>query len=207
VPVALDDACKLLSGEFATAAIDAMKVGDKHYFTQVGVGIDALMIRDTGTEAKQRFGRVAYLWTGFTRLVGFQPRRFFLTVDGKSIKTRASEVLVANCGTLGLKPLTWGPNIRLDDGRVDLCVVRAGSMWDYLRVSWHVLRKTHRDDPKLHYRKVERSVILRTRKPLPVQADGEIIGETPVEVTVVAGAVKVAVPSNAPSPPPSEPEA
>lgn len=206
VPVELDAACGLLAGDFATRSVDAIKFGDRHFFTQVGVGIDALMIRDTGREAKKRFGRLAYLWTGFSRLLGFEPRRFFLSIDdGGEIKTRASQVLIANSGTLGQKPLTWGPGIELDDGAVDVCVIRAGSTWDYLRLSWHVLRGKHRDDPKLHYRKARRSVAIRTHKPLPVQADGEVVGQTPVTVTIVPGALRVVVPkadASSGSPPP-----
>lgn len=195
IPTDLVAACELLAGDFATTPVDAMKVGDRHFFTQVGVGIDALMIRDTKREDKKRFGRLAYLWTGLARLIGFQPRRFYLAIDGREeIKTRASQVLVANSGTLGQKPLTWGPDIELDDGAADVCVIRAGSIWDYARLSWHVLRGKHNDDPKLHYRKAEKSVAIRTKKPLPVQADGEVIGETPVEVTVVPAAVRVCVP-------------
>ncbi len=194
VPTDLNEACALIAGEFATAPVDAMKVKDAHYFTQVGVGIDALMIRDTKTEDKKRFGRLAYMWTGAVRLIGFQPRRFTLTIDGKAVKARASQVLVANCATLGQKPLTWGPNIKVDDGQVDVCVIRAGSLWDFARVSWNVLRGTHRDDPKLHYRKASKAVTIHTRKPLPVQGDGEVIADTPVEVQVVKGAVRVVVP-------------
>ena len=194
IPVNLDAACGLLAGNFAAKSVDAMRIGDRHYFTQVGVGIDALMIRDTGREAKRRFGRVAYLWTGFTKLIGFQPCRFLLEVDGKPIKTKASQVLIANCGTLGQPPLTWGPDIRPDDGRLDLCVMRAATVWAYLRISWNVLRRSHRSNPKLHYFRVERSATIGTRKPMPVQADGEIVGDTPVVVSIVAGAVQVAVP-------------
>ena len=194
IPIDLDEACALLAGDFATTPVDAMKVGDRHIFTQVGVGIDAMMIRDTSTAYKKRFGRIAYLWTGLTRIVGFQPRRFVLTIDGREVRTMASQVLVANSGTLGQPPLTWGPDIRPDDGRVDLCIVRAATLWHYLRLTWNVVRHSHRDDPKLRYFPVSRSVRIASRRPVPVQGDGEVLGETPVEVAVVPGAIRVVVP-------------
>ena len=68
VPVELDEAVTLASSGGLTRTIDAIKVRDRHYFTQVGVGIDAFMIRDTTHEQKRRFGRVAYLWTACVRL-------------------------------------------------------------------------------------------------------------------------------------------
>ena len=128
-----------------------MKVGGKHYFTQVGVGIDALMIRDTKREHKRRFGRLAYLWTALTRLLGFQPRRFLIEVDDRQERRRASQVVVANSGTLGQPPFRWGPDIRPDDGRLDVCIVRARTLLDYLSLAWHVVRGQHGRDPNMRY--------------------------------------------------------
>ena len=47
---------------------------------------------------------------------------------------RASQVVVANVGMLGQPPFRWGPDIRPDDGRIDVCVVRARTGLDYLRL-------------------------------------------------------------------------
>jgi diacylglycerol kinase family enzyme len=82
IPVDVDGACRLLAGPHEIRSIDAMRVRDEHYFTHVGIGLDALMIRDTSREVKKRFGRIAYIWTVFTHLLGFQPRRFRLVVGG-----------------------------------------------------------------------------------------------------------------------------
>jgi diacylglycerol kinase (ATP) len=197
VPLDLGLASWLLAGEHDLATIDAMKVGDRHYLTQVGVGLDALMIRDTSTEQKRRYGKVAYLWTALSRLAGHQSRRFFLEVDGREIKTRASQVIVANVGTLGQPPFRWGPDIRLDDGRLVVCISKAKTLLHYLALVWHVVRHKHKADPNVRYFKAARAVSIATRKPQPVQADGELIGETPVRVEVVAGALKVVVPRRA----------
>jgi diacylglycerol kinase (ATP) len=202
IPVDLEGACTLLSGPHAVARIDAMVVEGRHYYTQVGIGIDALMIRDTKREDKRRFGRVAYLWTGFTRLIGFQPRRFSISVDDRPSRARASEVVLANCGTLGQPPLRWGPNIRPDDGRITVCVIRARTLIDYLVLAGHVVLGRPRSSRHVTYLVAERTVAVAADKPLPVQADGEIIGETPIEVKVVPGDVRVVVPEEGiPAPP------
>jgi diacylglycerol kinase (ATP) len=195
IPVALESACELLASPHATTRIDAMRIGDACYFTQVGVGIDALMIRDTKREHKRRFGRLAYLWTAATRLVGFQPRRFVVVTDGREKRVRASEIVVANCGILGQPPFRWGPDIRLDDGRLDVCVVRARNLVDYLKISWYVITARHKRSPNVRYLSARRNVAIAARRPLPVQGDGEIIGETPVTVDVVPNAVVVIVPA------------
>ncbi|MEO6808708.1 MAG: diacylglycerol kinase family protein [Isosphaeraceae bacterium] len=194
IPVNLEAACTLLAGAHTLADIDAMRINNQHYFTQVGVGIDALMIRDTKTEHKRQFGRAAYLWTAGTRLIGFQPRRFTLEVDGQTIRRRASQVVLANVGTLGQPPFRWGPGIRPDDARIDVCIVRARTFWHYVALAWHVVRGEHRQDRNVRYFVARQSVTVSLTKPLPVQADGEVIGETPILMQVVPKAVRVVAP-------------
>jgi YegS/Rv2252/BmrU family lipid kinase len=194
IPLDLDAACALLAGDFAIASIDAMTVRGKHVYTQLGVGLDALMIRDTTRESKRHFGRLAYLATAVVRLLGFQPRRFRLFVDGTERRPRASQILLANCGTLGQPPLRWGPEIRPDDGRIDICIVRAQTLLDYLGLARDVVLGRHHCNRNVRYLKAERIVAVSTKRPLPVQADGEIIGATPIEVRVVPRALRVVVP-------------
>lgn len=199
IPLNVASAARLLVEGHRVATIDAMKVGGKHYLTQVGVGLDALMIRDTSTEGKKRFGKLAYLWTAATRLAGHQPSRFHLVVDGKPIKTSASQLIVANVGTLGQPPFRWGPHIRVDDGTLDVCISKARHLGHYIRLVWNLLRKRLKADPNVRYYHAKTSVEITTRHPKPVQADGEIIGETPVTVELVPGALRVIAPEASPN--------
>jgi YegS/Rv2252/BmrU family lipid kinase len=198
LPLEPDEACALLASSQETATLDVMRVGGRPFFTQVGVGLDSLMIRDTDTGSKQRLGRLAYLWTGAVRLAGFQPRRFLIRIDDHGDRQmRASQVLVANVGTLGQPPFQWGPGIRPDDGELTVCVLRARSVLAYLRLALSVARGAQKADPSTRYFKVKNRVrigMTRASSPLPVQADGEIIGQTPVDIELLAGAVRVVVP-------------
>jgi diacylglycerol kinase family enzyme len=103
-------------------------------------------------------------------------------------------VLIANGGLLGMPPFRWGPHIRPDDGRIDVCVLSARSLSDYLRVGWQVLIGHRRRSPNIRYYSAERSVVVDADRPLPIQGDGEILGETPVRVQVIPDAVAVVVP-------------
>jgi diacylglycerol kinase (ATP) len=196
IPLDVNLACGLLVGDHEVARIDVMKVGGRHYLTQVGVGLDALMIRDTPAEHKRRFGKAAYLWTAARHLFGHQPQRFFLEIDGKSRKTRASQVIVANVGTLGQPPFRWGPDIQVDDGMLDVCVVKAKTLLHYGALFWHVIRGKHRADPNVRYDRARHSVAITSNKVTLVQADGEVLGETPVRIEVVPGALRVIVPKH-----------
>lgn len=194
IPFDPEEACRLLAGDHALARIDVMELAGKHYVTQVGVGLDAEMIRDTPDERKRRFGRVAYVWTAVTRILGFRRHRFTLEVDGRTTRVKGMQVLVANSGTLGQRPFRWGEDIRPDDGRLDVCVIHAQSLAGLVALGWHFVRGRHRQAPDARYLAATREVTVSTARPMPVQADGEIVGETPVTVRIVPGAVRVVVP-------------
>jgi diacylglycerol kinase family enzyme len=195
IPLDLTGACALLDSQANTTSVDAMKVGDQYFVLQIGIGIDSLMIRDTDRQSKRRFGRAAYMWTAFTRLFGYQPTRFTILADGKRMRPRASQVLIANGGVLGIPPFRWGPNIRPDDGKIDVCIVSARTALDYLGLIWHTILGQQRRDRNVRYLTAERSIVISADQPLPIQADGEIIGDTPIQIEVIPDALKVIVPA------------
>ena len=57
-----------------------------------------------------------------------------------------------------------------------------------------MIRGRHRQDRNIQLLTARRAVAIHTDRPLPVQGDGEVIGETPLEVQVVPRAVRVIVP-------------
>lgn len=194
IPLDLDDALALLTGEHEVTRLDMIRVGDRRFVLNVGAGIGSLSMRDTEREWKQRLGMLAYALTTMRILLGFQPRIFDLTIDGQTRRMRASEVMVANSPAVGSPDVRLGADVHLDDGRLDVCVVRARSILDYLRVVWDVLLRRQDESRNVRCIPVDHSVRIDARRTLPVEADGEIIGETPVEATFEPSAVRVVVP-------------
>jgi YegS/Rv2252/BmrU family lipid kinase len=197
IPLELDGALGLLMGDHAITNMDAMRIRDQFFVLNIGIGISALMMRDTERDIKRRFGRIAYLWTGLGKLLGLRLRRFTVEVDGQSSRLRASEVLIVNSGGLGEPYFHWEPHIHLDDGRIDVFVLRARTAPDYLRVVWGLLLGRQKRDPNVRFLSAERSIAIKVDRPLPVQADGDVIGQTPIQVQVVPNALQVIVPATA----------
>ena len=205
VPTDLAGACRLAAAPWVERdgaaktsrlrAIDAMKVGERHYLTQVGVGIDALMIQNTSTEAKRRLGKLAYMMSAVTHILAFKVHRFTVMIDGRTRKLKAAQIVVANTGMMGQPPFRWGPDIDPGDGRLNVCYVNPAKVRDFMRLFWVVFRGHREKTPHIRHESFEREMTIRSRHPLPVQADGEILGDTPVTITVVRDALQVVVPA------------
>jgi diacylglycerol kinase family enzyme len=88
------------------------------------------------------------------------------------------------------------PEIRIDDGKWSLCTIRVRTILDYLRVAGKIISGRPQNTPELTCQDAFREINIQTRQPLPIQADGEIIGQTPVTVKLVPGAFDFLVPEN-----------
>ena len=86
------------------------------------------------------------------------------------------------------------PHAQLDDGKLDVCIVRAMS-----RAKLFCLFPTVYFGKHLGFREVEYSQTetarLETESPIDVYADGEYVCQTPVEFNVARNALKVVVPA------------
>jgi diacylglycerol kinase (ATP) len=197
IPLDVDRAiATLLAGD--RRRVDLGRLPDGRFFAvAAGVGIDARMVRDTPGWMKRRLGVLAYAITAaHAALAAVLRRDFFrvwLTVDGAVYDRQAAAAIVANFGAILHDRITFGPGIQSDDGVLDACVYSPRSLGDALRIMWRLLRKDFRSDECILYRS-GRHIRLDTDPHLQVQADGELLGETPIEVEVVPLAALFLVP-------------
>ena len=185
-------AARLLAHPKGRRALDVMRVQDRHFVVQIGLGLDALMIRDTPRTHKRRWGRLAYLLVGLSHLIGFRVHRFQLWIDDQPRYTkRGLQLVVANSGTLGQEGFHWGPNISPDDGVLNVCLVGARTWRHLLDVAWAFFRGRAHHHRRIHHFEARRRITLDSRPRLPVQADGEVIGTTPLTIELVPRALAV----------------
>lgn len=194
IPLSMPEALALILGEHRLRAIDVIAMGDRHYVMNVSAGFTPVVMRETHSTGKKRFGMLAYLWQGIKHLSGIQRHRYRLRLDGRDLPVRASEVMVANAGRIGTTQMRWGEDIRPDDGELSVCVVRARTLADYVRLGLNLLLRRSDQDPSLRCLSARDSVEIGAERPIPVQGDGEPAGHTPVSLRLLPAAVEVIVP-------------
>jgi diacylglycerol kinase (ATP) len=193
VPDDVDDAVAVIASAPRSRKIDAMRIGRRMFVLNASVGISAAVIGGTTRKDKNRFGRIAYLGTTISKMFSFKPRYLAVATDGMAHEYRAVEVAIMNCGMLARMLYPKGPEIRIDDGHLDVWILGLKTIHDYPRYI-RGLMLGRPVDLLARFINAEGSVTIRSNVPLPVQADGDIIGTTPVDVELLPGAVTVLVP-------------
>lgn len=172
----------LLSGD--EVRLDLGRLADGRRFAiGVGVGLDATMIAEAPARLKRRFGFMAYVIGGYKAVLRNQRFNLRLTVDGHIYERQASAVLVANFGAVLNDLISFGDGIRYDDGLLTACVFSPAGLRDSLRILWRMIRRDFREDRCLFY-KSGREFRVETFPRMRAEADGELLHETPVTVSV-----------------------
>jgi YegS/Rv2252/BmrU family lipid kinase len=112
--------------------LDVGRFNGERFGVMAGAGFDASMIRQADGGLKDRFGRVAYVWTG-SKSLRAKPFKAKIAVDGVPWYTGAAScILVGNVGRLfgGIEVFE---DARPDDGRLEIGVVNADGVADWVR--------------------------------------------------------------------------
>jgi len=209
LPVALDEAVgaaltgrnrRIDVGELVIGEVDAQgesvnggELVTEHFLVMGGMGLDALIMGGTNEVLKQRVGWAAYLLTGVKHLVSPEFRTQLRLDSEPEFKRRARAVVIGNCGRL-LGGLVLMPDARVDDGKLDVVIASPRGFVGWAPVIARVLTRRRKGHATLDH-KVCREVRVRVDRPLPVQVDGDVVGEaTEINASLRPAALTVRVP-------------
>ena len=194
--IPLDDTDAAIDGLLASLSgsprvIDAGLVRHGDLSTWFGcvlsAGFDATVNERANLMTRPR-GRSRYVFALLRELATLQPIPYTVVADGQPLQTDALLIAVANNRSFGGR-MRIVPHARLDDGRLDLFVVAEMSRSRFLRVFPRVFSGRHTDLEEVSFRPVQTVTI--DAPGVVAYADGERLGPLPVEITVVAGALRV----------------
>jgi YegS/Rv2252/BmrU family lipid kinase len=194
VPFNVPRAVKLMTGNHKIKKLDLMAVGETYQAMNLSIGVSSSMIAGTGRNLKRKWGNMAYFSSLFKQIFGLQQRRYTIIADGRRYRGRAAEIFVANYGVVGMNAIEAALEIKPDDGKVDVLILRARTILDLPALFWQMLVRHNKRTPKYRQIAVEKSLVIHTSPPEIAQSDGEIIGKTPVTIKVLPRCVNVIVP-------------
>jgi len=194
VPYNVARAVKVMTGEHRIKKLDLMAVGDTYHAMNLSIGVSSFMVAGTGRMEKRRWGSLAYFGHLFKQVFGLQQRRYTIIADGRRYRGRAAEIFVANYGVVGLNAIEAALEIKPDDGKVDVLILRARTIFDVPSLFWQILVRRQKRSPRYRQISVGKTLVIHTSPPEIAQSDGEVIGKTPVTIKVLPRCVNVIVP-------------
>lgn len=206
VPNTIEAACQTILGG-VTRVVDAARCNNLPMVLLAGIGFEAETVKRADREAKNRFGILAYVMAGLQELRQMESFETEIETEDKIITVTAVAVTVANAAP-PTSILAQGPaGVIFDDGLLDVTVVSPVSRAGAIAASYHLLQTALNenavDREDIGYLRAKR-VIVRTNPPQKVVLDGELIGNTPIDVECIPGGLTIFVPEEAAPPYPVE---
>lgn len=187
-------AINTITGKHKIRRMDLMEIGNSIHAMNLGVGFSSKMISDTLRGEKRRLGQLAYFAQVIRQAFGLEMKKYIIEADGKLYRGRAAEIFIANYGVVGFNLIESALNIHPDDGKVDILIFKTRTILDIPVALWNAIVRRKKRVPKYQQISAVSKVAIKTNPPMPVQADGELLGDTPIVLTVLPRSVKVIVP-------------
>ena len=183
VPFSVGSAVRaLLAGD--RCPFDLGRLPDNRFFAfAAGVGVDVAMVESTSRGRKRALGMLSYVITATRAALGRDRVHVTVDVDGQVVEGRALLAMIANAGSILGGLFSLGPDIRPDDGELDLCLFTPERTSDVLSLFWRLLRGDFRPHPGMRFVR-GRVFRIQSEPSVSVQADGDIVGRTPIEIMV-----------------------
>jgi YegS/Rv2252/BmrU family lipid kinase len=169
------------------------KAESRYFLLMAGVGLDAHIVARVSQSWKRRLGAVAYLLMGARESLFYRSQPVDLLLDGRErLSLRLGWLLAGNTRCYGgVTRIT--SRARADDGLLDILAFPG---YDPLRAAGYglaILARKHHGAPGVIYRRAG-EVEVAGPSSLPIQADGEFLGYTPLKLRAMPGALSVLVP-------------
>jgi len=185
-------ACRVLT-EGQVRTVDLCRANGRFFINVAGAGFDAEVGHMANVWGKRYFpGHGAYIASILRQLVAFSPREMAIEVDGRDVSTKAWMVAVANARYFG-GGFMVAPTAVVDDGLLDVYIIKETSKMGLLRVLPRVMTGDHVSHPAVEFHRAKR-VTLNSPHTLAVQADGELIGKLPQAFSIAEHKLKVILP-------------
>lgn len=153
----------------------------------LSAGFDSIVNERANTLSWPK-GKNRYLVALGIELAKLRPIEYALTMDGVPSVTKAALIAVANNTSYG-GGMKVTPDADVADGLLDMLIVEPLSRTSFLRIFPRVFSGTHVTDRRVSIERYSRVTI--DAPGVVAFADGERVGPLPVDIEVVAGALKI----------------
>ncbi|HEX3692747.1 MAG TPA: diacylglycerol kinase family protein, partial [Solirubrobacteraceae bacterium] len=195
-------ACATIAGG-RLRRLDLGEVAGKAFVGIASAGFDSDANR-IANEAPARLGGLVYAYGALRALVGWRPARFTITLepDAQPPARRTHEIVGYSVAAANSRAYGGGmllaPEALLDDGALDVVAIESVGKGRFLANLPKVFKGTHVQLDSVHCWRA-REVEIAADGEFVLYADGDPIGELPVRVRALPGAVAVLVPPQGPT--------
>jgi YegS/Rv2252/BmrU family lipid kinase len=207
IPATLEAACDTIAAGY-TARVDVGLANGRPFLNAASLGLASAIAKRLTPNLKRRAGKLAYPVAAMAELWEHQPFRVLLRMDAEELRMDVLQLVVGNGRYHGAGNVV-APDAVMDDRRLDAYLIAApsvesgregtglGHMQDLstlARVALSLRRGEHVSHPAVTVMRTAR-LYVDAEPAQDINADGELIGHTPVLFELAPAALRVYAPA------------
>lgn len=175
-----------------TQKIDLGEVNGKPFFNAASIGLSVELTRRLSPDIKRYLGRLSYAVAAIGVLSRARPFHAVISAESGSVRVHTLQIAVGNGRYYGGGTvIEWDASI--DDHHLDLYSLELRRAWKLALLARDLRQGEHGAWEEVRTIRARRFEV-STRRPMPVNVDGEIATQTPARFSMRPAAVRVFVP-------------
>ena len=174
-----------------TRPVDLLNANGKYFVQLAGVGLDAQAVKETSRAFKRSFGPLSYMISA-AQIASRPPPR--LQIESEESETKEGSFVLVGNGRLYGGPFPFFKQALIDDGLIDVIVFKRLNYIEIIRYLQNVIFTPQITAPEVEYFQTRRLKV-SSEETVPVEIDGELIGNCPVEFGIRTGGLHVFAPN------------
>ena len=191
IPTHIPTACAVIAARNVDR-IDIGQVNDRYFFNVASFGLSVEITQRLTQQAKRRWGIFAYGLAAIQALWSSRPFSAEIRTEEGTTTVKTIHVAVGN-GLYYGGGLAVAQDATIHDDRLDLYSLEINHWWHLLRLLPNIYRGRHHILPFVHSQQ-GRAFTITTRRPRPINTDGEITTATPAHFKVLPKAIQILLP-------------
>lgn len=173
------------------SSIDVGKAGDKYFFSNMGLGIDAMIIKKY--ESQKERSLVTYIKAALKSSSEYVPQTFNVSYKGVKIKTKPFLLFISNSNEMGYN-LSLTPKASLQDGLLDFLIISKVNLIEKMYLGLLVFLNKSAFFHKYKHRLLsEITIDTESNSYIEMQLDGEYyyLESNQLHVSILPSALKI----------------
>ena len=192
IPRNFDKAIAIIKKGNSTA-MDVGQLNHKYFFSNMGIGIDAMIIKKYERAGKRTLP--AYIKAALSSSLEFKSQKTIVHFNDQIIETDPLMLFISNSNEMGYN-MSLTPKASLHDGLLDMVIIPKLSFFEKIMLGYHVLRNSIEKFKKARHFLVKN---IQIEMPSKIFIDAQIDGErynlktNKIKVSILPGALQVLV--------------
>jgi diacylglycerol kinase family enzyme len=170
--------------------VDLPSANGKYFVQLAGVGLDAQVVKETSLAFKRNFGPLSYLISA-AQIAAREPPKLFIESENASLR-EGSFVLIGNGRRYG-GPFPFFKHAVIDDGLLDVVLFKRLGYLEIIKYLQDVVFSSDIRVPEIEYFQTRR-LRITSEQDVPLELDGELAGNCPVDLQIQKRALRVLAP-------------